>query len=187
MLDILAKGGYLMWPIVLCSVAALGLVLHKLLQYRAVLSRLSADHRQVRQSPPQIFAPLLQAIDEGRDEKQLAVIGTRSVHELERGLGALNLISIITPLIGLTGTVTGMIQAFQVIAAAGSQVEPGMLAEGIWEALLTTAAGLMVSIPAHVAFHYLDGLLNEISLTIKELAAQLLAERETPKERGNGV
>jgi biopolymer transport protein ExbB len=76
----------------------------------------------------------------------LSIIGTRQVREIEKGLSWLGLIATIAPLLGLTGTVTGMIKAFMVIASSSS-VSPSMLAGGIWEALITTAAGLLVAIP----------------------------------------
>ena len=96
---------------------------------------------------------------------------------MERGLGTLSLISAISPLLGLTGTVIGMIQAFQVIASSGSAVNPGMLASGIWEALITTAAGLLVAIPVHVAHHYLDARMGAIVHNLESLASRLVAER----------
>ncbi len=72
------------------------------------------------------------------------------------GLRTLEVISALSPLIGLLGTVFGMIGAFQALESAGSQVDPSILSGGIWEALLTTAAGLTVAIPALAAFHWAD-------------------------------
>ena len=89
----------------------------------------------------------------------------------------MSLIAVISPLLGLTGTVTGMINAFQVIAASQVQVKPSMLAGGIWEALITTAAGLFVAIPTHVACHFLEARLDEITLVVKETAAYAFSRR----------
>ncbi|MDD5724122.1 MAG: MotA/TolQ/ExbB proton channel family protein, partial [Syntrophales bacterium] len=78
-------------------------------------------------------------------------------------------IAVIAPLMGLTGTVLGMIESFRVMAACGGGASVGLLAKGIWEALITTAAGLLVAIPAEIAYHYLEGRLDEISLAMKAL------------------
>jgi biopolymer transport protein ExbB len=91
--------------------------------------------------------------------------------------GALMWPILLCSILALTGTVTGMIKAFQIIAVSQTQVNPGMLAGGIWEALITTAAGLFVAIPTHVVCHFLEERLNEIALVIKETAAYALARR----------
>lgn len=70
---------------------------------------------------------------------------------------------------GLTGTVTGMISTFQAIGEHGSRVDPSVLAGGIWEALITTAAGLLVALPAHVAYHFLENRLSELIQTVQEI------------------
>lgn len=173
MMDFFIKGGILMWPILLCSVMALAITLSKALQFRLVLKGLSRTPDAIPRGKPGAMAPLLAAMEKGGDERELSVIGTRQIRVLEKGLGLLALISVIAPLLGLTGTVTGMIQAFQIIAAHQSRVNPGMLAGGIWEALITTAAGLFVAIPTHVAYHLLGERLDEIALTMKEIATRL--------------
>ncbi|MCX8031707.1 MAG: MotA/TolQ/ExbB proton channel family protein, partial [Thermodesulfovibrionales bacterium] len=78
----------------------------------------------------------------------------------------------IAPLIGLTGTVTGMIKAFMVIEHS-TTVNPSMLAGGIWEALLTTAAGLLVAIPIHIGHHYLEKRADDIASIMRETAMNL--------------
>jgi len=177
MLDMFLKGGALMWPILLCSVLALTIALKKSLQFQGVLKELSCEIETILTKKPDYLVPVLQAIDDGRNEKEIGIIGTRQIREMEKGLGFLSLIAVISPLLGLTGTVTGMIKAFQIIAVSQTQVNPGMLAGGIWEALITTAAGLFVAIPTHVVCHYLEERLDEISLIIKETAAYALARR----------
>ena len=177
MLDMFAKGGPLMWPILLCSVVALAIMIRKVFVFSASLHAVSLSPKQARSIHPELLAPLLDAVQQGEGEREITAVGTRTVRHLESGLGTLSLITAICPLMGLTGTVIGMIQAFQVIAAAGSTVNPGMLASGIWEALITTAAGLLVAIPVHVAHHYLDARLSEVIYNFQELAAGLLAER----------
>jgi len=177
MIALFLKGGVLMWPILLCSVVALAIALSKTLQYRAVLSSLCRAPAALLDEQPPMLAALLDGIARGLDDRELSLIGTRHIRELEKGLGVLSLISVITPLLGLTGTVTGMIRAFQIIAGAGSQVNPGLLAGGIWEALLTTAAGLFVAIPVHIAHHFLEERLDEIALSLQETAVALAEGR----------
>ena len=176
MIALFLKGGALMWPILMCSIVALAIALNKAVQYRAVLGNLSRPPALLLEDKPPRFAPLLDGAARGLDDKELSVIGSRHIRELEKGLGVLSLISVITPLLGLTGTVTGMIRAFQIIAGLGSQVNPGLLAGGIWEALLTTAAGLFVAIPVHVAHHFLEERLDEIALSLKEAAMAIAGE-----------
>jgi biopolymer transport protein ExbB len=98
--------------------------------------------------------------DRSRQEMKEAIedAGVYEVPRLEKNLGALATIAHISPLLGLLGTVTGMVRAFQVIqekATAFHPVSPGSLAGGIWEALITTVAGLIVAIPTFVAYNYL--------------------------------
>jgi biopolymer transport protein ExbB len=147
MIQFFLKGGFLMYPILLCSLAGAALLSNKFLQYRRILQEIGRP--EVIKAKPAILVPLLTVIENGGSEKELSVIGTRQVREMEKGLSWLGLIATIAPLLGLTGTVTGMIKAFMVIANTTS-VNPSMLAGGIWEALITTAAGLLVAIPIHI-------------------------------------
>jgi biopolymer transport protein ExbB len=177
MLDMFLKGGPLMWPILLCSVLALSIGLKKGLQFHGVLKQLSCEIDTILAKRPACLVPVLEAVAAGRNEKEIGIIGTRQIRGMEKGLGFMSLIAVISPLLGLTGTVTGMIEAFQVIAASQVQVKPSMLAGGIWEALITTAAGLFVAIPTHVACHFLEARLDEITLVVKETAAYAFSRR----------
>ncbi|NLI83318.1 MAG: MotA/TolQ/ExbB proton channel family protein [Deltaproteobacteria bacterium] len=171
MIDFFVKGGALMWPILFCSVGALALIIMKGFQLRAVMRHLSPDLDVLLEVRPAEIKPIIEGIEKGLEERQVAFIGTRQVRRLEKGLGILSLISVIAPLLGFTGTVTGMIQAFMVIAAhTGTRVEPSMVAGGIYEALITTAAGLFVAIPSHVALHFLEDRLDEIAMRMREVA-----------------
>jgi Biopolymer transport proteins len=137
-----------------------------------MLKSLEQSPEEISKRRPEIMRPILKALSEGCDEKGLSIIGTRQVREIERGLSWLSLIATITPLLGLTGTVTGMIKAFMVIAHSTS-VNPAMLAGGIWEALITTAAGLLVAIPIHVGHHYLEKQADEIAFVMREITMSL--------------
>lgn len=173
MWDYFLKGGPLMWPILLCSVAALAITLNKSWQYFRVRRDLGRPAAVILQQGSRYFAPVLEAVRQGLDDRQISLAGSREIKNLETGLGSLNLIAVIAPLLGLTGTVTGMIKAFQVIATMGTNVDPSLLAAGIWEALITTAAGLFVGIPTHVAAHYLSRNLDEAALRLKEVVLEL--------------
>lgn len=89
------------------------------------------------------------------------------------GLRALELIATIAPLLGLLGTVLGMIAAFQALQEAGSRADPALLAGGIWEALLTTAAGMAVAIPASAALTWFEAVIDAIRLDMEDLAARI--------------
>jgi biopolymer transport protein ExbB len=177
MIDFFVKGGLLMWPILLCSILALSIAIQKSWEFYSVWKALSDDIETVLSKHLPFLEPIQMAIDAGRDEKEVGIIGTRQIRQMEKGLGVLSLIAVISPLLGLTGTVTGMIKAFQVIASSQIQVNPGMLAGGIWEALITTAAGLFVAIPTHVAGHFLEDRLDHITLVIKEAASYAFSRR----------
>ncbi|MCX8028335.1 MAG: MotA/TolQ/ExbB proton channel family protein [Thermodesulfovibrionales bacterium] len=172
MIDLFIKGGFLMYPIALCSFIGLAILINKAIQYRILLKELTISADDVVKKKPDIMLPILNALKEGCNDKELSVIGTKQVRTIEGGLSWLGLISTITPLLGLTGTVTGMIKAFMVIAESSS-VNPSMLAGGIWEALITTAAGLLVAIPIHVGHHYLEKQADDIAFLMKELTMSL--------------
>jgi biopolymer transport protein ExbB len=185
MLDFFIKGGVLMVPILACSVATLAIILQKTWEYRTIQRQLNAPIKVIQERHPAIMTPLLDAIDRDLGDNEISLIGTVVVRRLEQGLGTLSLISVISPLLGLTGTVLGMIRAFQAIAEVGTRVEPALLATGIWEALITTASGLLVAIVAHVAFHYLDQRMGEIALNLKEITLALRLEpAEKPDTHG---
>lgn len=172
MFDFFLKGGFLMYPIALCSVVGLSILINKAIQYRSLLKNLESSPDEILKSKPLIMQPILKAIHDDCDDRELSVIGTKQVRKIEKGLSWLGLIATITPLLGLTGTVTGMIKAFMVIAESSS-VDPSMLAGGIWEALITTAAGLLVAIPIHIGHHYLEKQADEIAFTLREITTSL--------------
>ncbi|WP_245845060.1 MotA/TolQ/ExbB proton channel family protein [Pseudothioclava arenosa] len=95
------------------------------------------------------------------------------------GLRGLELAATIGPLLGLLGTVTGMIAAFQALQEAGSRADPAMLAGGIWEALLTTAAGMAVAIPAQIALTWFDSVIDSLRHDMEDIATRLFVTNET--------
>lgn len=194
MLEIIQAGGWLMVPIIACSVIAAAIILERLwtLQPKRVLpgqlvtqvrelakhDEIDAKHLQaLHQSSPlgQVLAAGLanRHASRGIIKESIEDSGRHVVHELERYLNPLATIAEITPLLGLLGTVIGMIKVFAAIMAQGVG-NPGVLAGGISEALITTAAGLSVAIPAKIGFRYLrariDGLVVQMEKeTIKFL------------------
>ena len=177
MIELILKGGPLMWPIIFCSVVMLGITLKKWIDIHVAAGQLDTPIEDLVKRRPRILAPVLDAIENGHGEEEIALIGSRQLRNLQQGLRVLSLVAVICPLFGLTGTVTGMIAAFQVIAGQSGRVDVTLLADGIWQALLTTAAGLLVAIPSHVAFHVLDGRMDDVAASMKE-AAIVIAKAE---------
>jgi len=105
--------------------------------------------------------------------EKMEEVGRRELSFLERYLNVIGTIASIATLLGLLGTVTGMIKTFNVLAAKGV-AEPGDVAGGISEALITTAAGLIVAIPSLVMYHYLRSKVRALALELEEVALKLL-------------
>lgn len=204
MLELIKAGGWLMLPIVLCSVIAFGIVAERLwtLRRKRVTpphlaaeawrwlqkGELSDDHiKALRNNSPlgRILAAGLSQRHGNRSQIKEAVedTGRHVVHELERYLNTLGTIAAITPLLGLLGTVIGMVRVFTAITAHGVG-DPGALAGGISEALLTTAGGLTVAIPALIAYRYLRGRVDELVVEMEREAMKLVdALTGTPGKR----
>lgn len=115
----------------------------------------------------------LRELPQDRAREETARVAKRHLATASTGLGALELIATIAPLLGLLGTVLGMIAAFQALQQAGSKADPALLAGGIWEALLTTAAGMAVAIPASAALTWFEAVLTRIRQDIEDNATRL--------------
>jgi biopolymer transport protein ExbB len=190
MWELVRAGGPFMWPIIVCSIAAVGILLERLwtLQRKRVLpeelikkvSQL-AEAGQVnpkviealeKNSPlGRVMAAALANRDRGRENMMERVedTGRHVVHELERFLNSLGTIASISPLLGLLGTVAGIINAFNAVMLGGMG-DPRMLAGGISEALITTAGGLAVAIPSFIAYRYLRGKVERIVIDMEKIA-----------------
>ncbi|AMX02613.1 MotA/TolQ/ExbB proton channel family protein [Microbulbifer thermotolerans] len=194
MLEIIKSGGWLMLPILLCSVAVIAICIERLwsLNPRRVAPRtLLGDVwgwlknnqingeklKELRDSSPlgRIFAAGLSNSRHGREvmKDSIEEAAGQVVHELERFLGALGTIAAVAPLIGLLGTVLGMIQVFTAIMLEGTG-NAGILAGGISQALITTAAGLTVAIPALMAHRYFQRRVDTIVVTMEQEAVKLV-------------
>jgi biopolymer transport protein ExbB len=195
MWEVVRAGGPVMWPIILCSVISLGIVVERLwtLQERRVMPRgliqkvwQLVESNQVNdkviaaleQNSPlgRVLAVGLTHRHRSREVmmERLEDTGRHVVYELERFLNTLGTIAGISPLLGLLGTVTGIIKAFNAINSGGMG-DPRLLSGGISEALVTTAAGLLVAIPALICYRYLRGRVEGIVIEM-EKSAILLAD-----------
>ncbi len=196
--ELFIRGGPVMWPILICSIVAFAVVMDRVYHLRKAkidtdrfLETISSSLKRNRiveamdlcdQTPGPIAHILKAGImrhDRSRQEIREAIeeAGVQEVSRLERYLAVLATVAQVAPLLGLLGTVTGMVNAFQIIqekATAMSQVNPGDLAGGIWEALLTTVFGLCVAIPALVAFNWLVNWVNHFVMDMERSAAELV-------------
>jgi len=198
MWEIIQAGGPVMWPIIACSIGAAAIILERLwtLQEKRVIPRELTDKvwklvetrtltdrhiTALENNSPlgRVLAAGLQNRDRGRDIMKEVVedTGRHVVHELERFLNTLGTIAAITPLLGLLGTVTGMISAFEAITTQGVG-DARVLSGGIGEALITTAAGLIVAIPALIGYRYLRGQVDALVIEMEKQAIKLVQSHD---------
>ena len=194
MVEIVKAGGWLMAPIILCAILAMGIALERFwtLQRKRVIpedltSRVwswvekdALDQRQIQalhQGSPlgQILAAGLINRDRERVIMKDSVedTGRHVVHELERYLDTLGTVAAITPLLGLLGTVIGMVKVFTAITTHGVG-DPTVLAGGIAEALVTTGAGLTVAIPALIGYRYFRSRVDALVIDMEKEAIKLV-------------
>jgi len=204
-LQIVVKGGIMMIPIVLCSIIALAILIERLislkriqintrtfvLQVKNMLLRNRIEEAMMlcKETPGPIAAITKAGLvkhNRPRQEIKDAVesAAKTQIYHLEKYLGVLGTVAAVAPLIGFLGTVTGMIRAFMEIQARGGNVDAGVLAGGIWEALITTAAGLTVGIPALIFYNWLQAKVErhvfEMGESSTELLDSLLEQEEAP-------
>lgn len=109
-------------------------------------------------------------------KEELERVATKRLENLSTYLRPLEVIATISPLLGLLGTVLGMIEAFQQMQAAGSQVDPSVLSGGIWKALLTTAVGLTVAIPVMLVFNWMERKVERVSSLMNDMVTRTFTE-----------
>ncbi len=189
MLDLLAKGGVLVIPILLCSVFALAIFLERLIRFGRLRKRgeglarkvagliqegddTAAYEAAVESNSPMgyVLAQALEVQHKERETLETVIVHAteEQVRDLSSYLQALATIGNITPLLGLLGTVIGMIKAFMVIQEMGGKVNAAVLAGGIWEAMLTTALGLSVALPIILAHSYLVSRVNKYEARLQD-------------------
>lgn len=194
MFELIIAGGWIMAPIILCSILALTIVVERFWTLREkkiappnLVEQIIKLHNRNRitneainklynNSPlGRILAAGLRNMNSQRDlmKESIEEEGRQVVLELERFLNTLGTIASITPLLGLLGTVIGMIKVFAVITSLGVG-DPKILADGISEALLTTAAGLSVAIPSVMFYRFFRGRVDELLLKMEAQAVYLV-------------
>ncbi|MDI6606232.1 MAG: MotA/TolQ/ExbB proton channel family protein [Candidatus Omnitrophota bacterium] len=196
--QVFLAGGPVMWPILACSIFALAIALEKFwLLHRIsidtqeflkkILDKMKRhDTKEALQICDTTKSPISNILKAGilkydRPRPQIIeAIEDSSLYEIpriEKNLSVLATIAHVAPLLGLLGTVTGMVRCFQTIQAKATSlhpVSPGDLAGGIWEALLTTVAGLIVAIPTFVAYNYLVNRVNNFILEMEKASTELV-------------
>lgn len=206
MLEIVFAGGWLMVPILACSIIAAAIIIERFVNLRrkrvlpaGILERvrqwaaqreLDRQHIEQLQRSSPLGRVLAAALVNRRREREVIKdsvedTGRHVVHELERFLNTLGTIAGITPLLGLLGTVIGMIEVFSAIMIHGVG-DPNQLAGGISQALITTAAGLTVAIPSYFFYRYFRGLVRAYVVEMEQQSMELLhtIERKRPQAAG---
>ena len=197
--DLLDKGGLLVWPILLCSMLGMTIFFERLLHYRKVgryIDRKTYEsvfglvrEGQIEKARKQINSQdhkhnaashiLIEAlsIDEpDRETLELVLFHgvDREISSLARYLSTLGVLASTAPLLGLLGTVVGMIKAFIVVETMGGSVNASVLAGGIWEAMLTTAMGLLVAIPLLFCHNHLEGRLRTMQQILEDISIEFI-------------
>jgi biopolymer transport protein ExbB len=193
--ELMSKGGIVMVPIFLCSVIAVTVIFERLYYFfkinedpqkmfgslRGLLKE--GRHPQAMELCQQSKGPVGRLLSAGlahknlpkwKLEETLSVTGQEEINDMGKNIRTLEVIAAISPLMGLLGTVLGMVQAFNKVAEYKGQVDPSLLAGGIWEALLTTAAGLAVAIPAVVMLHFFDRKIEKNSFILTKFSQLLV-------------
>ena len=197
LMTLFADGGWMMYPLVLCSLVALGVVIAKFwtlwvahrgtarvlreVEEAAMQGDLESAFEIARDTPGPAAAILLAGLRRirsgkmiaGELESAVATTGTIELSFLERGLVILATIANVAPLMGFLGTVAGMILAFAAIEEAGT-VEPTLVAGGIKVALLTTAAGLIVAVPINITYNFFVARIDGLIVDMEQGAQKIL-------------
>ncbi len=203
-LEIFDKGGAIVWVLLAYSLLATTLVIERVLRL-ATLGRLPAEfgdallesHAEGRldaflqgyRGPEvEVLRGISLAAAKGvKDLASVAVrVGSEQLQRMERGFPTLAVLGNTAPLLGLLGTIVGMIKAFQVIESAGGKVDASALAGGIWEAMLTTGVGLAVAIPILLLLHLLEGMADRRAQSMRTHAALLLEQMPHAQSHSEG-
>lgn len=210
MFELIKAGGLLMWPLLLCSVIAMAIVVERFYALRknriipenlvaqvwqwAKAGQLDAKHiHSLRTGSPlgRILSAGLANMKHDREvmKESIEEVGRHVVHDMERYLNTLGTIAGITPLLGLLGTVFGMIDVFSVITSQGVG-DASVLAGGISKALITTAVGLSIAIPSLIFYRFFRGKVDELVVGMEQEAIKMIevlhGEREA-KTEGEGA
>jgi biopolymer transport protein ExbB len=194
-MELLDKGGFMMYPILLSSVIALGIIIERL--YVVFIQTPLLNQNKVNEvfelcqagkikkaalvigrehcSLKNVMLAILTESDEAHQEKAATLAGNEMLFHLRTRLSILSAIATVAPLMGLLGTVFGMIEVFSNVSTMQGATDPTILANGIWTALLTTAAGMSVAIPCSLTYHYLDRKIKNIAHRMQHDGNKLIA------------
>lgn len=195
-MDLILRAGPFLWPIIIASVIGFAIFLERtqaFLRYRSErgelvgeivdlarkgrLDEAAALCRSTGGPIANVLGTLVRALDRPKDEREQIVLvsGNREIRQMERGLRGIAVIARIAPLLGLLGTVVGLVEAFIAVSTMQGPPDPSVLASGIWQALLTTVAGLLVAIPAILSHEWLQSRVDEMALQMQEAVTEVLA------------
>ena len=205
--DFMVKGGPMMIPIALCSLAALAVIIERLLslrrsrvippgfvdKVRVALNGTDGDPqtamaccREDGSSIANVFLAGLKRLDHSEDqrEKSIQEAGEWEVFKLRKYLRLLSVVATLAPVMGLLGTVFGMIKAFQTVAVSGEALgKTELLARGIYEALITTAAGLLLAIPVLIAYHWMVSKIERLVHDMDQITIEFFEDRREAAAR----
>ena len=189
------RGGIAMWPLLVCSVAGLAIILERAwaLQRRRIIPPTLADAIEKQPVTPEqtemiralsaedesVLAALVNAglahasLPKAENVEAMQALARQVVGRMERGLTTLSLIAELGPLLGLLGTVIGMVQLFEDVAKKGLG-DPAEISHGIYEALTATMTGLSIAIPALIAYMYLRRRIEVLTLELERHTNELL-------------
>jgi biopolymer transport protein ExbB len=196
-------GGWMMVPIIVSSILALAIIAERFwsLQTKRVIppnlvaqiwqwfkaGELDNKRIQILRATSPLGRILAAGLMNLKHERQIMKdsieeVGRHVVHEMERYLSTLGTIAVVSPLMGLLGTVTGMIKAFTALSQKGIS-DPQVVSGGIAEALIATAAGLMVAIPAQIFYRLLRGKVDSLVVTMEQEALKMVEVMHGERER----
>jgi len=161
-MELIALGGPVMWPLLALSMAALAIVIERLLVIRVfrapkgITALSSASDVRAAVSGLSPLSSFAKALCESGDARRITLAGEEVLARMEKHLSLLAVIAKTSTLLGLLGTILGMIDAFSVIASMTSGVDMTLLASGLWQALITTAAGLVIAIPTYLFLAFFE-------------------------------
>jgi len=194
-MNIFMLGGWMMWPLALVSVMVTAIIIERILLFSSCPFPTRDFTERLEKAVEGDTAPLLEAMGRiallkrfsglmasthPQREASLRIEGEAVVRKLEKHLSMLSILARLAPLMGLLGTVLGMISTFSEIASAQAGVNMNQLAGGIWQALITTAAGLVIAIPALFFLHHFQSRVNSVASALSESANAMLS---LPAER----
>ncbi|MFA5831940.1 MAG: MotA/TolQ/ExbB proton channel family protein [Bacteroidota bacterium] len=208
LLELFLKGGLVMWPILLCSLITVAVIIEKYI----MLSRSNVDPKQLMtkirsalsrndvvsavDACSKVKAPVSNILKHGvlnykyghqAVKEAIELAGKEEIFHLEKRLSVLANMAGTAPMLGFLGTVTGMIAVFHTIEQLSGNVNPSILAAGIWEAMLTTAFGLIVGIPALYFYNYFVAKVNRFVFEIENSAEEFLSLMKTGQFEEDGT